>query len=252
MSEANNIPKEINLILKNHIEEEDTGLPSKPKTNDRTIDLDLSEIQYETNEEITFGDSPIQANDNQSDNSCTSLRDIGGQMNLISGKLDLLEQDFNQKLKYDLHKDSIIDNLHTELQEYKNETFRKHFQTMIMDVIKIIDDIRKLSRFYRAQESINSDPDKLLKLIESIPGDLEDSFYWQGVKPYMSGSDHFDPTRQKVLNKIETADINQDKMIAERLFPGYEWDGRVIRPEMVNVYLYVADSQEINFRSTDE
>ncbi len=49
-----------------------------------------------------------------------------------------------------------------------------------------------------------------------------------------------------------TADKAKDKMIAERLFPGYEWDGRVIRPEMVNVYLYVEDSQDINFRSTDE
>ena len=252
MPEANNIPKETNLILKNHIEEENTGISSKPEANERSIDLDLSEIQYETDEEITFGDPPIKANDNQDDNSHTSLRDIEGQMNLISGKLDLLEQDFNQKLKYDRHKDSIIDNLHTELQEYKNDTFRKHFQTMIMDVVKIIDDIRKLSRFYRAQESINNDPNKLLKLIESIPGDLEDSFYWQGVKPYKSDSDRFDPTRQKVLKKIETADKTKDKLIAERLFPGYEWDGRVIRPEMVNVYLYVADSQEINSRSTDE
>jgi len=251
MSEANNIPKEIKLILENHIEE-DTGIPNKPKTNDRSIDLDLSEIQYETDEEIIFGDTPIEANDNQGDNSCTSLKDIEGQMNLISGKLDLLEQDFNQKLKYDQHKDSIIDNLHTELQEYKNDTFRKHFQNMIMDVVKIIDDIRKLSRFYRAHESINRDPDKLLKLIESIPADLEDSFYWQGVKPYKSDNDRFDPTRQKVLKKIETDDKTKDKTIAERLFPGYEWDGRVIRPEMVNVYLYVEDSQEINFRSTDE
>ncbi len=123
---------------------------------------------------------------------------------------------------------------------------------MIMDVIKIIDDIRKLSRFYRTQKALSSDPDKLLKLIESIPSDLEDSFYWQGVKPYMVDSDRFDPTQQKVLKKIETAEKAKDKMIAERLFPGYEWDGRVIRPEMVNVYLYVEDSQDINFRSTDE
>jgi len=249
MPEANNIPKEINRILKNHTEEEDTGITSKSAANDRSIDYDLSEIQFETDEEITFGDTPIQANDNS---GCATPNDIGGQINIVSAKLDLLQQEFNEKLKYDQHKDNIIDNLHGELQEYKNETFRKHFQTMILDVIKIIDDIRKLSRYYRSQDSLNSDPVKLLKLIESIPADLEDSFYWQGVKPYVSDSDRFDPTRQKVLKKVETADKNKDKMIAERLFPGYEWDGRVIRPEMVNVFLYVTDSQEINFRSTDE
>ncbi len=252
MPEQKNIPKETNLILGNHIKEDDTGIPSKPKANKRLVDLDLSEIQYETDEEITFGDTPIQANEKLDDSNCATFKDIEGQMSLIYSKLDLLEQEFNEKLKFDQHKESIIDNLHSELQEYKNETFRKHFQTMIMDVIKIIDDIRKLSRFYRSQESLNGDPDKWLKLIESIPADLEDSFYWQGVKPYITDRDRFDPTRQKVLKKIETADKTKNKMVAERLFPGYEWDGRVIRPEMVNVYLYVEDSQEIKFRSTDE
>jgi len=251
MPEANNIPKETDLILKNHNEEEPV-ISNKPATDAQADNFDLSAIQFETDEEITFGDSPGQANDNQSDSRGTNIKEIEEHINLISGKLDSLQQGFNQKLKYDQHKDSIIDNLHNELQEYKNETFRKHVQNMIMDVIKIIDDIRKLSKFYRAQESLNSDPDKMLKLIESIPADLEDSFYWQGVKPYMVDSDCFDPTQQKVLKKIETGDKTKDKMIAERLFPGYEWDGRVIRPEMVNVYLYVENSQKINFRSTDE
>jgi len=248
----NNTPKETDLFLKNSAKADDTSIPGTPATNDRTIDFDLSEIEYETDEEITFGEPPIQGDDNPGESHSTTPPNITEQIGLIAGKLDLLKQEFNEKLKYDHHKDTIIDNLHSELQEYKNETFRKHFQTMIMDVIKIIDDIRKLSRFYREQESLNSDPDKMLKLIESIPADLEDSFYWQGVKPYIVDSDHFDPTQQKVLKKIETTDKIKDKMIAERLFPGYEWDGRVIRPEMVNVYLYVENSPEINFRSTDE
>ncbi|MDM8543530.1 nucleotide exchange factor GrpE [Desulfococcaceae bacterium HSG9] len=269
MSEENNIPKETDLILQNN-KEKDPVIPIKPAHDDQSGNFDLPEIQFETDEEITFGDPPVNANnnhsdsrgsnfkdvedvnDNQSDSRSANFKDIEEHINLISGKLDSLQQEFNEKLKYDQHKDSIIDNLHNELQEYKNETFRKHVQTMIMDVIKIIDDIRKLSKFYRTHESLNSDPDKMLKLIESIPADLEDSFYWQGVKPYTVDGDSFDPTQQKVLKKIETGDKTKDKIIAERLFPGYEWDGRVIRPEMVNVYLYVEDLQEINFRSTDE
>lgn len=252
MPDSNNIPKEANRILKNHIEDEDESASIKPLTKDRSINFDLSAIEFETDEEITFGDDPAPEEKKQVNKRNTTLGDIEGGMKLISGKLDSLQNEFNEKLKYDQHKDDIIDNLHTELQEYKNETFKKHFQTMIMDVIKIIDDIRKLSRFYRSQESSCCDPDKLLKLIESIPADLEDSFYWQGVKPYMSENDRFDPTRQKVLKKIETTDKSKDKMIAERLFPGYEWDGRVIRPEMVNVYLYVKESNDISFRSSDD
>ena len=51
-----------------------------------------------------------------------------------------------------------------------------------------------------------------------------------------------DSSRQRILNKIETDDPEKDKTVAERLRPGYEWDGKIIRPEMVSAYIYLTES----------
>jgi molecular chaperone GrpE (heat shock protein) len=149
-----------------------------------------------------------------------------------------LNQEFQSKLKYDAHKEKVIDALHKELQDYKNDIIKKQMLSVFMDVIKVIDDIRKWTRHYRSQESASRDPLKLFKFIESIPSDLEDIFYWQGVKSFVGEGPTFDPTRQRVSRKIETSIQAQDHTVAESLRPGYEWEGKIIRPEMVALYCY--------------
>jgi molecular chaperone GrpE (heat shock protein) len=152
--------------------------------------------------------------------------------------MSYLLHEFQSKLKYDAHKEKIIDALHNELQEYKNDIIKKQMLSVFMDVIKVIDDIRKWLKHYRQQESAARDPMKLFKFLENIPSDLEDIFYWQGAKSFTCEGSSFDPTRQRVCRKIETSVKEQDHTIAESLRPGYEWEGKIIRPEMVALYLY--------------
>lgn len=153
-------------------------------------------------------------------------------------QLNRLHKEFQGKLKYDAHKERIIDHLHQELQAYKNDIVKKHVQSLIMDLIKIIDDTRKFTEHYRTKEPSLEDIAKLLDFLDHIPSDLEDILLWQGIKSFAGGESAFDPCRQKVLKKIETIDKAKDKTIAESLRPGYEWDGKVVRPEMVSIYLY--------------
>lgn len=160
------------------------------------------------------------------------------QVSGIAQQLDSLQQEFQSKIKYDAHKNKIIDNLHQDLQDYKDDFLKKYLKSIIMDVIQIIDNIRKLVIHYSSRESSDNDPLKLLKLLESIPSDLEDLFFRHGVKPFSCEGNVFDPTRQRVLKTLKTNDESKDKTVAESLRPGYEWDGKVIRPEMVAAYIY--------------
>jgi molecular chaperone GrpE (heat shock protein) len=156
----------------------------------------------------------------------------------IQQQLDRLHEEFQGKLKYDAHKDKIIDHLHQELQEYKNDIVKKHVQSLITDLIKVIDDARKFAEHYRTKEPSSADMTKLLDFLDNIPSDLEDILHWQGIKAFTGSGSAFDPCRQRVLKKIETQDRSKDKTVAESLRPGYEWDGKVVRPEMVSVYFY--------------
>jgi molecular chaperone GrpE (heat shock protein) len=162
----------------------------------------------------------------------------------IQQRLDHLHEEFQGKLKYDAHKDRIIDHLHQELQEYKNDIIKKHVQSLIMDLIKVIDDARKFTEHYRTKDSSSADMAKLLDFLDNIPSDLEDILHWQGIKTFIGSGSAFDPCRQRVLKKIETIDQSKDKTVAESLRPGYEWDGKVVRPEMVSVYFYTETAFE--------
>lgn len=170
----------------------------------------------------------------------------------LHDKLAVLEEEFAGKLKYDAHKDKIIDKLHQELQEYKEDIVKKHILSVVLDVVKVADDIRKWLAYFRSLDVSQRDPVKLFRYLEAIPSDLEDIFYWQGVKPFTSGDGTFNPARQRALKKIPTDDPAKDKAIAKSLRPGYEWEDKVIRQEMVAVYVYEVDSESVDTRDIDE
>ncbi len=46
------------------------------------------------------------------------------------------------------------------------------------------------------------------------------------------------PARQRVVKSIPTEVPTQDKTVAQVIRVGYEWEGKVLRREMVNVYVY--------------
>lgn len=182
---------------------------------------------------------PAAETDRTSDDLLESIQEIRTE---LSG----LAQDFDTKLKYDAHKNKVIDELHQSLQDYRDGLLKKYLKRIITDVIKIVDDVRKLTGHYREQPFSEENNAKLIQYLEDIAHDLEDTFAWEGVVSFNTESDLLDPVRQRVVNKIGTADAAKDKMIAERLRPGYEWDGKVIRPEIVSIYIYNNESSAEN------
>jgi len=172
--------------------------------------------------------------------------------NAIQAQIAQLQDEFSGKLKYDGHKDEIINKLHQELQEYKQDIVKKHILSIVLDVVKVADDIRKWITYFRSLDVSQRDPVKLFRYLEAIPSDLEDIFYWQGVKPFSNQEGVFDPARQRAMKKITTNDISKDKTIAKSLRPGYDWEGKVIRQEMVAVYVYSDEKASVDTGNIDE
>lgn len=158
----------------------------------------------------------------------------------IQHQLQKLDSNFQSKLKYDEHKNKLIDDLHQELQAHKEDIVKRFMRSLVMDLIQFMDSIRKLSDFHSTQDPNQLDAKKLLNLLNDIPSDLEDICGRQGVTPFFSDEGDFNPGRQRALKQVETSDPAKDKTVAESLRPGYEWDDQMIRPEMVAVYTYKA------------
>lgn len=177
---------------------------------------------------------------------------IVGRLENLGQQIGELQREFEGKLKYDAHKDQIIDRLHSELQEYKQDILKKYVLSIVMDVVKVADDIRKWLVYFRSLEVSQRDPRKLFRYLEAIPSDLEDVFYWHGVKPFSSEEGLFDPARQRAIKKLPTDDPAQDKNVAHSIRPGYEWESKVIRQEMVAVYVYQVAQESLDTGNIDE
>ena len=204
---------------------------------------------YEQEFELPDYDTGYEAEENIDEDPLEELQAGSIDLNLlkldeIQRQLNLLHQEFQSKFKNDALKDEIIDKLHQELHKYKSNIINQDLQSIFMDMIKIIDDSRKFTKHYQLQAPASIDPLKLLNFLESISSDMEDVFSWRGVKPFTCDCAVFDPARQRVLKKIETSDKSQDKIVAESLRSGYEWEGKIIRPEIVSVYIYKASPIE--------
>lgn len=161
-----------------------------------------------------------------------------GPLDEIKLQLNSLSKAFESKLKYDDHKNKIIDELHQSLQEYRQGLVQKYVQKIFTDVLKVVDDIRKFSAHYSSNRKADETMDKFLTFLESTASDLEDLFLWEGISPFTCEGNQLDPARQRILNKFPTDDPAKDKTIAERVRPGYEYNGKIVRPEMVSVFMY--------------
>jgi len=166
-----------------------------------------------------------------------ALEDMAAQLHGLSEQLDGLRSEFQEKIKENRFREETIERLHKELQVHREGIVKKHLHSVVVDVIKLIDDLRRLVGHYRSKELTADDLPKLLDILSDIPRDLEDLFLWQGVSSFVEEGNRFDPSRQRITRKIVTDDPSLDKTIAERVLPGYEWDGKVIRPELVAVYV---------------
>ena len=149
-----------------------------------------------------------------------------------------LREEFNEKLKYDKHKEEMIDDLHNQLQQYKDNLVLKSYKPLVLDIISLIDSHNKKVDILKNQSINKLNSLKLLKNIEDFSEDLQDMLIRQGVEMFRSEGKVFDGLIHSPATTIETDDISRDKMIANTLKPGYILDDKVIKKEVVEVYSY--------------
>ena len=263
-------PSEEDEILPDSVAAEDLAdegpAPSADRDDqfpsDSVIDQAPDDEAETVNEIAPLVDTEIETDAGEVDPSSVAdfpEADGFGEQDLLMGRLESLglqiselQREFEGKLKYDAHKDQVIDRLHSELQEYKQDIIKKYVLSIVMDVVKVADDIRKWLAHFRSLEVSQRDPRKLFRYLEAIPSDLEDVFYWHGVKPFSHQEGDFDPSRQRAIKKIPTADPALDKSVAHSIRPGYEWETKVIRQEMVAVYVYQEEQESLDTGMIDE
>ena len=196
----------------------------------------LEEVQEpeekEWDEEFDENEEP-SAIDSLLENSETLLEQVSA-----------LNKKFDQKIKTDMHKAEMFDNMHKELIQYKNGLITQIINNILIDIIQIIDINDKNISLFENQDYSEENYEKIIKILKGISEDLTDVLYRQSVEPYTL--DEIDVKRQKILQVIPTNDISLDRTIAKKIVPGYEKDGKIIRPERISIYKYKESEENPN------
>jgi molecular chaperone GrpE len=163
-----------------------------------------------------------------------ALGDLGDN---LGRRIDLLRSTFERELRAEANRERVIDRLHAELQDYKQDLLLKVQRPVFIDLIQLHDDVGKMMA---ARSSTDADPGgsaSFRGILESIQTAIEDILYRQGVEPFSLESGEFDPRRQRALSTAPTDDPALNKTVAARVRKGFAAGEKLIRPELVSVYL---------------
>jgi molecular chaperone GrpE (heat shock protein) len=161
--------------------------------------------------------------------------EILGSIGKLSEKIDELRGLFTEKIRYSEHEQKIVDQMHKELQKYKEDIYMMLLKPVLLDIVEVRESISRVSSAHAAKPE--GERDIPLDTFSSYAADLQDVLEKNGVDVYRSEpGGKYVPGRQRAVKKIP-ADISVHGTIAESLGSGYELAGRVIMAEKVAIYL---------------
>lgn len=158
-------------------------------------------------------------------------------------QLEGLNALFNARIMHTDHEEKIVDQMHKELQKYKEDMYAQLVRPILLDVIEVRDSIMRMAATYLAKpEGEQNIPNKTFS---DYAYDLQDILEKNSVEIYRSKSgDDFTPIKQRVIKKVATADESLHGKVAESLSCGYSYNDRTISAEKIAVYYYEKPVEE--------
>lgn len=150
----------------------------------------------------------------------------------IVAALTALRESFDATIRYDEAKERQIAALHEELQAHRRGMYQQIMRPVLTDLVGIYDEIA--SGDNPGNTDNLDDPGK-----NPLLGLVEETLLRYGVTAFTCEGDRVDRSRQQVIDVEITNAPELDRLVARRLRPGFELDGKVLRPEWIAAYRYV-------------
>jgi molecular chaperone GrpE len=121
-----------------------------------------------------------------------------------------------------------FDNYRKRVQRERDSAAQAGKRQLVLALLDVIDD------FDRALAYANTAPESILKGARVIHQRLTDLLQAQGVVPYTSAGQPFDPALHEAVDVINT-DQTTSGVVFDELSHGYHWGNEVLRPARVRV-----------------
>lgn len=200
-------------------------------------EMSMEDIDKE--EEETTEQETTEADKKEEDSSEKVLSSIAE----LSEKIDGMNALFVQKIQHTTHEEKIVDQMHAELQKYKDDMYAQLVRPILLDIIEIRDSILRMSKTYAAKSE--EEQNVPLKVFSDYAYDVQDILEKNSISIYAGKEgDPFTPIKQRIIKKVSTSVEELHGKIAESLSSGYDYLGKTISPEKVVVYVYEKDESE--------
>lgn len=172
---------------------------------------------------------------------------LSGAVQELSGKLAELSKLFDNRIMHAEHEEKVIDRMHKELQQYKQDLYAQILRPVLLDIATTRDSILTTA----ARRTANGQTEIPANLFSSYAeGDLYDILEKNEVEIYHSKpGTAFDALRQRAIHKTPTQDAALHGKIASSFSGGYLYHNRVLSPEKVSVYVFQASSGDASAKS---
>lgn len=227
-------------VITNEVIEEATNGESVENATEHADETEKVEVvSSESTSEETDDVTPPEENEVQPDKLDKVLE---SQQQLLE-RLEALDTLFNARIMHTDHEEKIVDQMHKELQKYKEDMYAQLVRPILLDVIEVRDSIMRMAAAYLAKpEGEQNIPNKTFS---DYAYDLQDILEKNSVEIYRSKSgDDFTPIKQRVIKKVATPDESLHGKVAESLSCGYSYNGRTISAEKITVYFYEKPVEE--------
>ena len=224
-----------------NVQSQDPGpSPVDEEHLDESNNEEISEVQTS----ISHSSEPIPEVEIEDPSNASNDDNTG--MDHLMTKMEKLSTAFEQKIRYDQHKDEMINKLHSELQGYKEDLVLQLLRPVITDIVLIIENHKRwVQGLYQRHEAGSLEIEKLLQQIKELPAEWSEVLNRQAVESFTSELDaSFNGKTQKVLKTIAIDDATKDRTIARLISPGYRWRDKILRQEQVEVFKYNSKNHE--------
>lgn len=173
----------------------------------------------------------------EQEDASVSLHDIVKTLVAVDEKIEQMNQLFVRKIQHTTHEEKIVDQMHAELQRYKEDMYSQLVRPILLDIIEVRDSIIRISNNFALKPE--GEQDVPLKTFSGYAFDIQDILEKNNITIYDSkDGDDFNALKQRVIKKVSTPVEQLHGKIAESLSSGYDYMGRAISPEKVAVYIY--------------
>lgn len=121
-----------------------------------------------------------------------------------------------------------FDNYRRRTERERTSSAHAGKRDLVLPLLEVLDD------FDRALEHLGDAPEWASSGFDAIYRRLNSILQAQGIVPYESVGDRFDPVRHEAVGLTDDEDVEPGTVIAE-LNRGYRWGDEVLRPARVRV-----------------